>query len=149
MQFGGGATTVNVDGLASLLSFTGGFTGGQAVTKTGTGTLALGGVNTLGALTVSAGAVRLVAGTTTVSSLTLASGAKCDVVAGTLYILKGVAGGAIDTVSEVNAAITANTITLRGSNAAPTDFKVTEETISSVVYVKVMRKSTGTRISVL
>ena len=144
-----GATVINVDGLASLLSLTGGITGGQAVTKTGTGTLALSGVNTLGALTVSAGAVRLESGTTTGSSLTIASGATLDVAAGTLYLLKGVAGGTLDTVSEVNAAITANTITLRGSNAAPTDFKVTEETVDSVVYVKVMKKTTGTMIRVL
>ena len=119
------------------------------MTKTGTGTLALGGVNTLGALTVSAGTVRLASGTTTASSLTIASGATFDVAAGTLYLLKGVAGGAIDTVSEVNAAIAANTITLRGSNAAQVDFKVTEETVDSVVYVKVMKKSTGTLIRVL
>ena len=142
------ATEIAVAG-SSVLTLAGNVTGAQNITKTGAGTLALGGVNTLGALTVSAGTVRLVAGSTTVSSLTLASGAKCDIVAGTLYILKGVAGGAIDTIDEVNAAITANTITLRGSNAAPADFKVTEETVDSVVYVKVMRKSTGTLISVL
>lgn len=130
----------------SLLTLSGGITGGQAVAKTGTGTLALSGVNTLlGALTVSEGIVRFAAGTTTVSALTLASGAKCDFVTGTLYILKN--GGGTDTIEEVNAAITANAITLRGSNALPADFKVTEETINSVVYIKVVAKVNGTVIS--
>jgi autotransporter-associated beta strand protein len=142
-----GATTITVDGLTSLLSLTGGITGGQAVTKTGSGTLALGGVNTLGALAVSAGKVRFAAGSTTVSALMIAAGATCDFATGTLYIQKD--GGGIDTMEEVNAAITANTITLRGKNVASTDFKVTEETINSVVYVKVMLKSTGTLIKVL
>ena len=129
----------------SLLTLSGGITGGQAVAKTGTGTLALSGVNTLGALTVSAGTVRFTAGTTTVSALTITAGATCDFTAGTLYILKN--GGGIDTLDEVNAAITANAITRRGSNALPADFKVTEETINSVVYIKVVAKVNGTVIS--
>jgi autotransporter-associated beta strand protein len=130
----------------SLLTLSGGITGGQAVAKTGTGTLALSGVNTtLGALTVSAGTVRFTAGTTTVSALTITAGATCDFTAGTLYILKN--GGGTDTIEEVNAAITANSITRRGSNALPADFKVTEETINSVVYIKVVAKVNGTVIS--
>jgi autotransporter-associated beta strand protein len=129
----------------SLLTLSGGITGGQAVAKTGTGTLALSGVNTLGALTVSAGTVRFTAGTTTVSALTITAGATCDFTAGTLYILKN--GGGMDTIEEVNAAITANSITRRGSNALPADFKVTEETINSVVYIKVVAKVNGTVIS--
>jgi autotransporter-associated beta strand protein len=126
----------------SLLTLSGTVTGAQNVAKTGTGTLALSGVNTtLGALTVSAGTVRFTAGTTTVSGLTIASGAKCDFVTGTLYILKN--GGGTDTIEEVNAAITANAITLRGSNATSADFKVTEEG----AYIKVTAMVNGTLIS--
>ena len=110
------------------------------MTKTGNGTLALSAANTLGALTISAGKVQFVAGTTTVSALTIASGATCDFFAGTLYILKN--GGGTDTIEEVNAAITANSIILRGSNALPTNFKVTEEG----AYIKVMAKLKGTMI---
>ena len=129
----------------SVLTLTGGITGGQAVTKTGTGTLALGDVNTLGSLTVSAGTVQFASGSTTVSALIITAGATCDFTAGTLYILKGVAGGAIDTIDEVNAAITANTITLRGKSAQPIDFKVTEEGD----YIKVTAKVKGTMIMVM
>ena len=125
----------------SVLTLTGGITGGQAVTKTGTGTLALSNVNMLGVLTISAGTVRFAAGTTTVSALTLATGAMCDFVTGTLYILKN--GGGLDTLDEVNAAITANSITLRGKNALPIDFKVTEEG----AYIKVTARLKGTVIS--
>jgi len=96
---------------------------------------------TLGALTVSAGTVRFTADTTTVSALTLAAGATCDFVTGTLYIVKN--GGGLDTLDEVNAAITANSITLRGKNALPIDFKVTEEG----AYIKVTARLKGTVIS--
>ena len=137
------ATTIAVDGLTSLLSLTGGITGGQAVTKTGTGTLALSAANTLGALAVSAGTVQFAAGMTTVNALSITAGATCDFTAGTLYIQKN--GGGIDTIEEVSAEITANRITLRGSNALPVDFKVTEEGL----YVKVTAKLKGTMITVM
>jgi autotransporter-associated beta strand protein len=140
------ATEIAVAG-SSMLTLAGNVTGAQAVTKTGTGTLALSAANTLGALTISAGTVRFAAGTTTASALTITAGATCDFFAGTLYILKN--GGGLDTLDKVNAAITANTITLRGKNALPIDFKVTEETIDSVVYIKVTAKLKGTMIMVL
>jgi hypothetical protein len=127
----------------SVLSLTGGITGGQAVTKTGTGTLALSNVNTLGALTVSAGTVRFATDATTVSALTMTAGATCDFTAGTLYILKN--GGGTDTIEKVNAAITANSITLRGKTAVPVDFKVTEED----GYIKVTAKIKGTMIMMM
>jgi len=127
----------------SLLTLTGGITGGQAVTKTGSGTLALSNVNTLGALNVSAGTVQFAAGSTTASAFTLASGATCDFTAGTLYIQKN--GGGTDTIDEVNAAITANSITLRGKTAMPVDFKVTEEG----GYIKVTAKVKGTVIMMM
>ncbi len=128
---------------SSMLTLTGGITGGQAVTKTGTGTLVLSNVNTLGALTVSAGTVRFAADTTTVSALTMTAGATCDFTAGTLYILKN--GGGTDTIEKVNAAITANSITLRGKTAMPVDFKVTEEGS----YIKVTAKLKGTMIMMM
>jgi autotransporter-associated beta strand protein len=125
---------------SAMLTLSGNVTGAQNVTKTGTGTLALSAANTLGALNVSAGKVQFVAGTTTVSAFTIASGATCDFFAGTLYIVKN--GGGIDTIDKVNAAITANSITLRGKNALPIDFKVTEEG----AYIKVTAKLKGTMI---
>ena len=126
----------------SMLTLSGGTTGEQAVTKTGTGTLALSNVNTLGALTVSAGTVKQTAGTTTLDSLTFAGGT-FDLLAGTLRITEGVAGGAIDTIAEVEAAITAGTIKGRGQTLQSSEFKI------SVVdgYVKVELKMRGTLIS--
>ena len=136
------ATEIAVAGF-SVLTLSGNVTGGQAVTKTGAGTLELGGVNTLGSLTVSAGTVRFASDSTTVIALIITAGATCDFTAGTLYILKN--GGGTDTLDEVNAAITANTFTLRGKSAQPIDFKVTEEG----GYIKVTAKVKGTMIMMM
>jgi autotransporter-associated beta strand protein len=127
----------------SVLTLAGNVTGAQNVNKTGTGTLALGGANTLlGALTVSEGTVKQTAGTTTLSGLTLAGGTY-DLWAGTLLIAEGVAGGAIDTIAEVEAAITAGTIKGRGQTRTISEFKI------SVIdgTVKVELKMHGTVIS--
>ena len=64
-----------------------------------------------------------------------ASGASADT-AGTL-VLRDAAGN-----------FSAGTITLGGSPAATTDFRVTEETLNSVVYIKVMKSVKGTLITV-
>jgi fibronectin-binding autotransporter adhesin len=133
------ATEIAVAG-SSVLTLTGGITGGQDVTKTGTGLLVLSGGNTLGALTISAGTLRLEAGTTTVTSFTLASGATVDFVTGALVILKN--SGGIDTLDEINAAITANAFTLRGKNAVPAEFNVKDEGST----IKVTAKVKGTLI---
>jgi autotransporter-associated beta strand protein len=127
---------------SSVLALSGGITGGQAVNKTGTGTLVLSAANTLGALTVSAGTVKQTAGTTTLASLTLAGGTY-DLWTGALLITEGVADGAIDTIAEVESAITAGTIKGRGQTVAISSFKI------SVVdgYVKVELKMRGTVIS--
>ena len=126
----------------SMLTLAGNVTGAQNVTKTGAGTLALGGVNTLGALIVSAGTVKQSGGTTTLSALTLAGGTY-DLWTGTLRISEGAAGGAIDTLAEVEAAITAGTIQGRGKVLLTSEFKI------AVVdgYVKVELKAHGTVIS--
>jgi autotransporter-associated beta strand protein len=147
------------------LTLSGGITGGQALTKTGVGLMAISGSNTFGALTVSAGGVRQDSGASAASSLSVESGAQFDLASGTLtcdsvtlngafnflknstgalFIKKGLAGGALDTVSEVNSAISGGFITLGGLQAAPTDFRITEETVNSVVYIKVVRSVKGT-----
>ena len=125
----------------STLTITENITGAQNVTKTGTGLLVLSGAtNTLGALAISAGAVRFADGATTVSAFTLASGTTCDFVTGSLSILKN--GGGLDTVSEVTEALTTNAFTVRGKTAVPADFKVTDEGST----IKVMAKVKGTLI---
>ena len=48
----------------------------------------------------------------------------------------------------MNAAISAGTLTLGGSPAATTDFRVTEETLNSVVYVKVVKSVKGSLMMV-
>lgn len=162
--FNGTWATAAVEG---VLALAGNVTGGQAVTKTGLGTLAHSGNSTLGTLTVSSGTVRQTSGVTLAGPLAIASGARLDLSAGsltcdsltlggtvnflrgavgTLYIRKGAAGGAIDTVSEVNAALSDGLITLGGLAAAPPDFTVKETTIDSAVYVKVAKSIKGTLI---
>lgn len=137
------ATTFAVDN-TSMLTLAGNVTGAQNVTKTGTGTLALSGVNTLGALAISAGTVKQTAGTTTLASLTLAGGTY-DLWTGTLLIAEGVAGGAIDTIAEVEAAITAGSLKGRGQTVPVSSFRI------SVVggFVTVELKMRGTVISFL
>jgi hypothetical protein len=110
---------------SSQLTLAGNVTGAQDVTKTGSGTLALGGVNTLGALTVSAGMVKQSGGTTTLSALALSPGSTYDLWTGALLIAEGTAGGVIDTVAEVEAAITAGTIQGRGKTLPTSEFKIT------------------------
>jgi autotransporter-associated beta strand protein len=129
---------------SSQLTLSGNVTGAQNVTKTGTGTLVFGGVNTLlGALTVSAGTVKQAGGTVTLSALALLDGSTYDLWVGVLRIAEGAAGGAIDTVAEVEAAITAGTIQGRGKVLPTSEFKI------AVVdgYVKVELKAHGTVIS--
>jgi hypothetical protein len=135
------ATTFAVDN-TSILTLAGHVTGAQTVTKTGDGTLALGGLNTLGALIVSAGTVKQAGGMTTLAALTLAGGAY-DLWTGTLRIAEGVPGGAIDTIAEVEAAITAGTIKGRGQTVPVSSFKI------SLVdgFVTVELKTRGTVIS--
>lgn len=158
-------TVANPTLIAGSLTLAGNVTGGQAVTKTGLGTLALSGNSTLGALTVSSGTVRQASGMTSAGPLAIASGARLDLATGsltcdsltldgtfnflrggvgTLYIRKGAAGGSVDTIGEVTGAISGGLITLGGLAAAPSDFSVKEETINSVVYVKVAKSIKGT-----
>lgn len=161
------ALTVAVNNAADKLTISGNITGSNTLTKTGNGTLALGGNNILSALTVSSGTVSNYAGTSTVGPLTLATGATFHLAGGTLtsagltlaagsrfsfpsrttavlYIAKGVDGGAIDTANDVEDAVTAGLITVGGAAAIPYDFLLGEEVIGSVTYVTVMLRPAST-----
>jgi hypothetical protein len=61
---------------------------------------------------------------------------------------RGAAGGAIDTVAEVNAAIAAGRITVKGQTATASVFVISEENVAGVWYVRVALKAYGSMISI-
>jgi autotransporter-associated beta strand protein len=151
------------------LTLAGAISGGQALTKTGAGSLTLSGDNALGAVAVSGGTVVMSAGTSAFDALSLADGAAFSLVAGSLTLQSGLAltgsgtlnvqrvggsllikrgsdGGALDTVSDVTAAIAAGRVTARGRSVAASAFNVTEVNVSGTWYVSVTLKSYGTMI---
>lgn len=162
------ALNVTVSDAAAILTLAGGISGNQALTQNGPGTLALSGANALGAIRVAQGTLKQIGGATLGTSLSVAAGANynlsaqsltltagLDVAAGgtfdfarygagTLWLTRGEAGGAIDTVPEFWAAVAAGRVTVKGAAANPADIFVTEEQVNEVWYVVVRTQSFGT-----
>ena len=153
------------------LALSGTVTGGQALAKSGAGALTLSGDNTLGAVTVTGGTVLLAGGTSTCAGLSLADATAFSQSGGTLTLeggltvagsanydlLNGVAklllkrgsdGGAVDTVSDVTAAVAAGQLRARGLAAPLSAFRVSEVDAGGTIYVQVALKAIGTLLSV-
>ena len=166
------ALTVEVARAIDTLTLSGAVTGGQALTKTGAGALALSGNNVLGTVTVSAGSIKMTGGSSTFDALSVAANGLFSLErglltlsngltigtggafnlqtygGGTLVLKRGAAGGAIDTVAEVNAAIAAGRITVKGQTATASVFVISEENVAGVWYVRVALKAYGSMISI-
>jgi autotransporter-associated beta strand protein len=167
------ALTVEIAGAANALTLSGAVTGGQALDKTGAGTLVLSGNNELGAVSVSGGLLAMSGGTSTFDSLSVAANAAfglgkgrltlangLSVAAGggfsfqtfgggTLVLRRGADGGSIDTVADVHAALAEGRITVKGQASDASVFVIGEEAIGGVWHVTVTLKSYGTFFSVM
>lgn len=165
------ALTVDVAGSDDTLTLSGAVTGGQPLTKTGAGTLALSGDNTLGTVAVSSGRIQMTDGIssfnalsigadasfsfftralTVANGLTLAAGGTFNFQTyggGTLALRRGTDGGAIDTVAELTAAIAAAQVTVKGNPAPLSVFVIGEEEIGGVWHVTAKLKTFGTVIT--
>jgi hypothetical protein len=65
-----------------------------------------------------------------------------------LYLRLGSAGGAVDSLSDVAAAVAAGQLRARGQTAPLSAFNVFEVDVGGTAYIKVALKSLGTVISV-
>lgn len=164
------ALAIEVTREADTLTLSGSVTGGQPLTKSGAGVLALSGNNALGRVTVSAGIMKMTGGNSTFDALSIATNAVFSFYQGTLTLVngltvwaggafnfqsygggrlllkRGTTGGSIDTVAEVNAAITDGRFTVKGQAASTSVFSVSEDQIDGVWYVSVKLKTYGTII---
>ena len=163
------ALAVDVSGAAGTLTLAGSVTGGKALTKTGAGTLALSADNMLGAVTVSEGTLLQAGGASVFDALAVGAGSVYSLYAesltltnglavvsggafnfqsygaGTLYLRRGAAGGAVDTAAEFWAAVAAGLITVKGEAVTDTSVLILkEEEVGGVWFVSVTLKSFGT-----